>query len=70
MQTMRARTYDRVRDPWDSSRGLRPTDEPRPELDESRDPGDGDMALVRVRFAGFCGSDRGIWSRQAFSARW
>lgn len=66
MQTMRALTYDRVRDPWESSRGLRLTDEPSPELDESRDPGDGDMALVRVRFAGFCGSDRGIWSRQAF----
>ena len=27
---------------------------------------DGYMALIRPRFAGFCGSDRGIWFRRAF----
>jgi threonine 3-dehydrogenase len=39
---------------------------PRPELDETRDPEDADRVLVKVQYAGFCGSDRGIWFRRSF----
>jgi threonine 3-dehydrogenase len=38
----------------------------RPELDESVDYNDRSRVLVKTRFAGFCGSDRGIWFRRSF----
>ena len=63
---MQALVYDRSRDPWEASKGLRAEDVAPPELDESRDYRDSYMALVKPRFAGFCGSDRGIWFRRAF----
>jgi threonine 3-dehydrogenase len=63
---MQALVYDRKRDPWDESRGLRPEEVPAPVLDEAADYRDGHMAIVRPRYAGFCGSDRGIWFRRAF----
>lgn len=66
MNEMQALVYDRARDPWDTSRGLRKAAVPAPQLDESKDPSDAHMALIRPRFAGFCGSDRGIWFRRAF----
>ena len=63
---MQALVYDRKRDPWEASRGLRAEDVSPPTIDESRDYRDSYMALVKPRFAGFCGSDRGIWFRRAF----
>jgi threonine 3-dehydrogenase len=65
-KTMKALVYDRRLDPWESSKGLRQVEVPAPTLDEAKDPRDADMALVRVRYAGFCGSDRGIWFRKSF----
>jgi threonine 3-dehydrogenase len=62
---MQALTFDR-RDGWDKTHGLEKRDVPAPALDETRDYRDGQMALVRPRFSGFCGSDRGIWYRRAF----
>jgi threonine 3-dehydrogenase len=64
--TMTALVYDRARDPWEQSRGLRIEKVAEPVLDESKDYRDAHMALIRPRFAGFCGSDRGIWFRRAF----
>ncbi len=63
---MWALTYDQRRGPWDKTRGLWPAEVARPELDESVDYTDRSRVLVKTRYAGFCGSDRGIWFRRAF----
>jgi threonine 3-dehydrogenase len=62
---MNALVYDRARDVWESSRGLRREEVPAPRLDEAADYRDAAMALIRPRFSGFCGTDRGIWFRRA-----
>ncbi len=66
-QKMWALTYDVASDPWDSTRGLWKREVDRPELDEKRDPADATRVIVKLRYAGFCGSDRGIWFRKSFS---
>ena len=63
---MWALTYDSASDPWETTRGLWKREVERPEVDEARDPGDAERVLVKVSYAGFCGSDRGIWFRRAF----
>src|SRR5262249_52718192 len=63
--SMNALVYDRARDTWESSRGLRREEVPAPRLDEAADYRDASMALIRPRFSGFCGTDRGIWFRRA-----
>src|SRR5262245_60164384 len=63
---MRALVYDRDRDPWESTRGLRMMDVPRATLDEKSDYHDRSRVLIKPKFVGFCGSDRGIWFRKAF----
>lgn len=65
-KTMRALVYDRSVDPWENSKGLRQVEVPTPTLDEANDHRDADMSLIRMRYAGFCGSDRGIWFRKSF----
>jgi threonine 3-dehydrogenase len=64
--SMWALTYDRTTDPWATTTGLRKTEVPRPVLDEAKDYKDSGMVLMKTRYAGFCGSDRGIWFRRAF----
>ena len=64
--TMLALTYDRIKDPWESTTGLRMQQVPRPVLDQAADYHDGEAALIRVLLTGFCGSDRGIWYRRSF----
>ena len=64
--TMRALTVDIERDPWDQTTGMVMRDVPRPVIDEANEPTDSEAVLIRVRYAGFCGSDRGIWSRKSF----
>jgi threonine 3-dehydrogenase len=64
--SMWALTYDRKTDPWEQSKGMRRTEVERPALDEARTYGDSSMVMIRTRYAGFCGSDRGIWFRRAF----
>ncbi|MCX5731753.1 MAG: alcohol dehydrogenase catalytic domain-containing protein, partial [Deltaproteobacteria bacterium] len=63
---MWALVYDRKKDPWSTSKGLRKEQVPRPTLDVGKDHRDASMVIVKPRFAGFCGSDRGIWFRRAF----
>ncbi|MBA2319726.1 MAG: alcohol dehydrogenase catalytic domain-containing protein [Deltaproteobacteria bacterium] len=59
---MRALTFDKTREDWTGSTGMVLEDVPEPEIG----PGETDQVLVRVRYTGFCGSDRGMWSRKAF----
>lgn len=63
---MRALTLDIVRDPWDQTEGMTLDHVPCPVLDEHHHPLDASAVLIRVLFAGFCGSDRGIWWRKSF----
>jgi threonine 3-dehydrogenase len=63
---MQALVYDKASMPWDRTRGFARREMPRPELDEAARPTDADDVIVKVIFAGFCGSDRGIWHRTAF----
>lgn len=58
--TMTALTFDTQRDGWDRSTGMVKDTVPTPGA-----PGAGEV-LIRTKFAGFCGSDRGIWWRKAF----
>src|SRR5690606_30595513 len=60
---MWALTFDRRREAWDTSTGMVKERIPAPEL---RGPADDESVIVAVRYAGFCGSDRGIWWRKAF----
>lgn len=64
--TMSALVYDRKRDPWEGSRGLRVEEVERPKIDAVKDYRDDATVLIKPLFAGFCGSDRGIWFRRAF----
>ncbi len=64
---MWALTFDRRRESWDTSSGMVRERVPKPVIDESVDGGsDAKNVLLRVIYAGFCGSDRGIWWRKAF----
>ncbi len=51
---------------WDESRGFALAELDKPVLDEARDPDDASSVIVRVKYAGVCGSDRGLWYRNAF----
>ena len=64
-ETMWALTFDRSREQWDSSTGLVKERVPRPVLAEP-DGVDRSNVIIRVKYSGFCGSDRGIWWRKAF----
>jgi len=59
---MRALTFDRTRERWDDSTGMVLDKVPTPSLAHAVDG----SALIRVRYTGFCGTDRGIWSRKSF----
>jgi threonine 3-dehydrogenase len=62
---MKALVYDKSTMPWDTTRGFERREVTRPVLDPD-DPVDADRVIVKILFAGFCGSDRGIWNRVAF----
>ena len=63
---MDALTFDRSREDWESSTGLVKERIPVPVIDESDDDSDRSQCIIKVHYAGFCGSDRGIWWRKAF----
>ena len=62
---MWALTFDRSRESWDRSTGLVKERIPRPRIDEP-DGADRSSVIIKVKYAGFCGSDRGIWWRKSF----
>ena len=62
-ETMTALTFDTVRDGWDRSTGMVKERVAIPSFDPDQDHA---SVLIRTKYAGFCGSDRGIWWRKAF----
>jgi threonine 3-dehydrogenase len=65
-EQMWALVYDRKQDPWEKSTGLRRQQVPRPRLDPAKDYQDNSWVMIKPRYTGFCGSDRGIWFRKSF----
>lgn len=65
--SIRALTLDIQQDRWESSRGFVMREIPAPVLDETASPTDALFVILKMHFAGLCGSDRGIWRRDAFS---
>jgi len=65
-ETMMALVFDKQKDDWDQTKGFRKVTVPKPTIDEHSDPDDADNVLIKVIYAGFCGSDRGIWFRNSF----
>lgn len=65
-KTIKALTFDIEKDGWDKSRGFVMRDVPMPVLDEKQNPEDALSVILKIRYAGVCGSDRGLWFRTAF----
>jgi len=63
---MKALVFDTTLGSWEDTRGFELQDVPAPVLNEKKDPTDADKALLKVYYAGICGTDRGIWNRTAF----
>ena len=66
MRLVKALVLDIKREDWERTTGLTLTRVSRPRLNESEHPEDADKVIVKPRFTGFCGSDKGIWFRHAF----
>jgi len=64
--TIKALTFDVEKDGWEKSRGFVLRDVPMPVLDEKNNPEDALSVILKIRYAGVCGTDRGLWYRQAF----
>lgn len=65
MTLMSALTFDRRRERWQDSTGMVLDRVPVPQLNHD-DLADASSVIIKVRQAGFCGSDRGIWYRRSF----
>jgi threonine 3-dehydrogenase len=66
-ENIHALTLDLEQDGWETSRGFIKREVPRPHLNEAETSADALAVVVKVLYAGVCGSDRGIWNRQAFA---
>lgn len=63
---VKALTFDREADGWDASTGFVQREVPKPTLDEATNPEDALAVILKMQYAGVCGSDRGLWCRTAF----
>ncbi len=61
-----ALTFDTLEDGWKTSDGFILRQIPMPVLDEVTSPDDAFCVIIKVNYAGVCGSDKGIWHRTAF----
>jgi threonine 3-dehydrogenase len=52
-----------LKDGWEQGKGFKKCEVPTPALNE---PEEAEWVIVKTRFAGVCGTDRGIWFRQTF----
>lgn len=62
---MHAFTFD-ARESWEHTKGLKKITVQDPTLNEHTHPRDADWVIVKLRYVGVCGSDRGIWFRKTF----
>ena len=63
---MKALVFDKSKFDWETSRGFELVDIPEPVLDEAKNKADANYVIIKVHYAGVCGTDKGIWNRQAF----
>lgn len=66
MANVKALTFDVEKDGWETSKGFTMREIPMPQLDEASHPEDAAAVILKIRYAGICGSDRGMWYRAAF----
>ena len=66
MKTVKALTFDTRQDGWEESTGFFKREVPMPELDEVSYPDDALSVVMKVLYAGICGTDRGLWCRHTF----
>ena len=66
MVSMKALVCDIGNQEWATSRGFELRDIVVPVLNELQNSADADFVIIKVNYAGVCGSDRGIWYRNAF----
>jgi len=59
---MKALIFDKSKTNWEDSRGFELVEIPKPVLEK----GDEDKIIMKVHYAGVCGTDKGIWNRMAF----
>lgn len=62
---IKALTFDTEKDGWEKSRGFTLREVPMPTLDVDN-PEDQLSVILKIRYAGVCGTDRGLWYRAAF----
>lgn len=62
-----ALTLDLAQEGWATSRGFFKRSVAMPALNEDNDPMDALAVIVKIHYAGLCGSDRSLWSRTAFA---
>lgn len=62
---MKALIFDKSKSDWETSKGFEKVDVQEPVLDGAN-PADDNQVIIKVHYAGVCGTDRGIWYRQAF----
>ena len=65
-KTVNALSFDTQKDGWEKSKGFVMREVPMPVLDEKENPEDALSVVLKIRYAGVCGSDRGLWYRTAF----
>jgi len=63
---MQALVIDTADQPWDDSRGFVKRELEVPTLDEASNKEDASSVILKMQYAGVCGSDRGLWYRNAF----
>ncbi len=66
MKNIQALTFDTKQDGWEKSKGFILREVPMPVLDEVKNREDSLSVILKIRYAGVCGTDRGLWYRQAF----
>src|SRR3990167_7215033 len=63
---VKALTFDAKKDGWEKNTGFVMREVSMPVLDEAKNPKDALSVILKIKYAGVCGSDRGIYNRQAF----
>ena len=61
-----ALTFNIALDKWKGSTGFVQRSISMPLVDEKKNPNDALLVLIKIQYAGVCGTDRGIWHRQVF----